>query len=416
LRVGVIGAGAAGLAAAWLLQEDHEVTLIEKQSRLGGHAHTIEVQRDGVTARAESGFEFFIEEVCPAFSRLLRVLNAPLRHYPMTFSLYREDFETVHLMPPKHVNGYHWPAFAPRSLSYMLQFEWFTRKAARLVHQRNVSLSIAEFVAGIALSRSFRENFLLPFLMGGWCIPAAEFRRLSAYNVLKYLVLHRPEGLEPREFSEISGGTAAYVAALRGALVRAAVISSVEIRCIRRASRGYAVIDAAGESREFDHLVFATNAPEAQRLLHCVTEAAEQRAVLNRFRYFSTWIAVHGDRRVMPPDEKHWSVFNVRWSKERSLTTVWRQQRTRFPLFKSWVDAAGPLPEPLYELTRYEHPFVDAEHFRAQHSLSALRGQSNLWFAGAHTHDIDSHESAVQSAIRVARGLAPGSRNLAKLV
>jgi predicted NAD/FAD-binding protein len=67
-------------------------------------------------------------------------------------------------------------------------------------------------------------------------------------------------------------------------------------------------------------------------------------------------------------------------------------------------------------LTRYEHPFVDAEHFRAQKSLAELQGQSNLWFAGAHTHDIDSHESAVQSAVHVARRLAPGSRNLARLV
>jgi predicted NAD/FAD-binding protein len=80
------------------------------------------------------------------------------------------------------------------------------------------------------------------------------------------------------------------------------------------------------------------------------------------------------------------------------------------------VHSAAPPPEPLYALTRYEHAFTDAEHFRTQQSLAALQGQSNLWFAGAHTHDIDCHESAVQSAIRVARDLAPGSRNLARLV
>jgi predicted NAD/FAD-binding protein len=239
---------------------------------------------------------------------------------------------------------------------------------------------------------------------------------MSAYEVLKYLVLHRPEGLEPREFSEISGGTAAYVAALRGALTRAAVFAGVEIRCIRRSAGGYEMVDAEGSRKEFDHLVFATNAPEACRLLRCLTEAAPQRAVLERFHYFSTLIAVHGDRRLMPAEKNHWSVFNVRCSKEGSFTTVWRQQRIPFPVFKSWVNSAAPLPEPLYELTRYEHAFMDAEHFQAQQRLAALQGQSNLWFAGAHTHDIDCHESAVQSAIHVARRLAPGSGNLARLV
>jgi len=43
MRIGVIGAGAAGLTTAWLLNDHHDVTLFEKQNRLGGHAHTIEV-------------------------------------------------------------------------------------------------------------------------------------------------------------------------------------------------------------------------------------------------------------------------------------------------------------------------------------------------------------------------------------
>ncbi len=416
MRVAVIGAGAAGLTAAWLLQDDHDVTLLEKQTRLGGHAHTIEVQQDGVTANVESGFEFFIEEVCPTFGRLLRAVNASLRRYPMTFSLYNERSGVTHLMPPKRENGYHWPAFAPRSLSYMLQFEFFNRRAAQLVAQRNVSISIGDFVAQCPSSSMFREEFLFPFLLGGWCIPPRDFERMSAYDVLKFLVLHRPEGMEPREFSEVSGGTAAYVAALRASLVRTSVFSGVEIRCIRREAGKYEMLDSGGNRRQFDDLVFATNASAACNLLRCVPEAAPQCAVLSRFRYFPTLIAVHGDRRLMPPERSHWSVFNVRWSKEGSFTTVWKQQKTQTPVFKSWVNSAAPLPEPLYELTRYEHPFVDAEHFRAQNSLAQLQGQSNLWFAGAHTHDIDSHESAVQSAVHVARRLAPGSRNLAQLV
>jgi len=85
-------------------------------------------------------------------------------------------------------------------------------------------------------------------------------------------------------------------------------------------------------------------------------------------------------------------------------------------VFKSWLDLDGPLPEPLYHLTRYEHPMMDANHLQAQKSLATVQGRRNVWFTGVYTHDIDSHESAVQSAIHVGRQLAPDSRNLARLL
>ncbi len=416
MRVAVIGGGSAGLAAAWLLQDDHDVTLIEKQPRLGGHAHTVAVEHKGGTVQVESGCEFFTEDSHPAFFRLLHELQIPLRHYPVTFTLYLEEAGTVHLMPPKRHDGIFWPAFAPRSLTHLLQFEFFLRRGARLVDQRNTSVTVGDFVASLPISPRFCQEFLYPFVLGGWCIPLDEFRRMAAYNVLKYLVLNRPPGLEPRAFAEVPGGLAAYVAALRSSLPRVKVRSGIEIRCIRRAGDGFVVMNAAGDAWEFDHLVFATNASDAGQLLSCVDGTEEERAVLSRFQYFATWIAVHGDRRLMPPDEKHWSVFNIRWRNERTLSTVWRQQRESILVFKSWVDPDAPAPAPLYHLTRYEHPLVTVDYFQAQQRLAQLQGRRNLWFAGVYTHDIDSHESAIQSAIHVTRQLAPSSRNLARLL
>ena len=71
MRIGIIGAGAAGLTASWLLSENHDVTLYEKQDRLGGHAHT--VFHDGLAL--DVGFLVHNEPNYPLLVRLFRELG-----------------------------------------------------------------------------------------------------------------------------------------------------------------------------------------------------------------------------------------------------------------------------------------------------------------------------------------------------
>ena len=53
----VVGAGISGLTAAHLLARTHDVTLLEADSRFGGHAHTHRVPgSDGGELRIDSGF------------------------------------------------------------------------------------------------------------------------------------------------------------------------------------------------------------------------------------------------------------------------------------------------------------------------------------------------------------------------
>src|SRR5580700_5425581 len=79
MRIGIIGAGVSGMAAAWLLQHDHHVTLLEKEPRLGGHAETIPVVVGEITVHAEIGPRFFFNPSYPYFLGLLRLLAVPIR-------------------------------------------------------------------------------------------------------------------------------------------------------------------------------------------------------------------------------------------------------------------------------------------------------------------------------------------------
>ena len=72
----VVGAGVAGLTAAYLLQRRYDVTLYEAQDRLGGHAHTHDVTTAGGRALAlDSGFLVHNTHTYPHLVRLFGELG-----------------------------------------------------------------------------------------------------------------------------------------------------------------------------------------------------------------------------------------------------------------------------------------------------------------------------------------------------
>lgn len=126
----------------------------------------------------------------------------------------------------------------------------------------------------------------------------------------------------------------------------------------------------------------------------------------------------------MPPDLDDWSVVNVRYDGTLSATTVHKEWLSpTAPLFKSWItydvrapsDKGNPMPSPLYALAHYDHAINDADYFDVQQKLARVQGHYNLWFVGNYTYDNDSHESAILSAVTVAKYLAPFSKRLKKL-
>ena len=117
----------------------------------------------------------------------------------------------------------------------------------------------------------------------------------------------------------------------------------------------------------------------------------------------------------MPPRVEHWSVVNIRYDGCHSQNTVWRRWKSRKPIFKSWITYEEKPPNPLYATATYAHPKVNAHYFRAQAGLAEMQGENGLWLAGMYTNDIDCHESAIVSALRVAEALAPESARLKQL-
>ena len=73
MRIAIVGAGIAGLGAAWLLtRQGHAVTLFEANDRLGGHTATVDVTLEGRTFPVDTGFLVFNDRTYPAAHRAVR--------------------------------------------------------------------------------------------------------------------------------------------------------------------------------------------------------------------------------------------------------------------------------------------------------------------------------------------------------
>jgi len=116
MRIGIIGGGGGGLSTAWLLNDHHQVTLFEKETRLGGHADTVYVDVDGTPVGIDAGFEFFSEAMFPTFVKLLKILEVPLRAFEMTVSFYPTDHSRLTYLPPMRDGKLIWRSLTPQHL------------------------------------------------------------------------------------------------------------------------------------------------------------------------------------------------------------------------------------------------------------------------------------------------------------
>ena len=87
-RAAVVGAGVAGLTAAYVLQRAYDVTLYEADDRLGGHAHTHDIATgDGRLVTLDTGFIVHNSRAYPRLLRLFGELGVATRDTEMSMSV-----------------------------------------------------------------------------------------------------------------------------------------------------------------------------------------------------------------------------------------------------------------------------------------------------------------------------------------
>jgi predicted NAD/FAD-binding protein len=215
LSIAVIGGGVAGLTSAWLLSKRHRVSLFERDTRVGGHTHTVTIE-DGPDegTPVDTGFIVCNDRTYPHFHTLLDQLGCQVRPADMSFG-YTDEVEGLaysgaglgglfaqrsRLLDPRH-----W-AF----LANVIKFQRAGRRA--LAGGRDLSLPLGRFLAESGVSQAAVDHYVVPMGAAIWSATRAGILEFPASSFLHFFENH---GLltvtDMPQWQTVRGGSHAYV-------------------------------------------------------------------------------------------------------------------------------------------------------------------------------------------------------------
>ncbi len=409
LRIAVVGGGVAGLSAAWLLGARHEVVLFDGDSRLGGHANTVQAPDGaGGAIPVDTGFIVYNEENYPNFTALLAHLGVRTLDADMALSVSLDEgaFE--------YSSG---SLFAQRRNFFSARFWRMLRDVTRFYRHgpRDIAAleapltSLDDYLKQKGYCQAFRDDHLLPQAAAIWSTPLSAIRDYPAAALIRFFQNHGMMRVFGRGlWRTVEGGSRAYVEKLTAAFA-GEVRTGVRVAGVRRTPAGAELRLAGGEVERFDQVVIATHGDQALALLDDPTP--EERRILSAFRYTRNLAVLHSDRRLMPKRRAAWTSWNHigrRSAPEEGCVTYWMNRLQRLPakpeLFVTLNPTREVAPEAVIRTDVYDHPLFDAGAIAAQDELWSLQGVRATWFCGSYFgHGF--HEDGLQAGLAVAEQL-----------
>ena len=413
----VVGAGVSGLTAAYILQREYDVTLFERDDRLGGHAHTHDVVTpDDRVLPIDSGFIVHNQKTYPNLIRLFAELGIETQPSDMTMSVRcdgcgleysgGDGIRGVFAQPKNLAN----PAF----LALLAQVTSFQRRARTLLEfgtgiAIGADLTLGEFLAAGRSTPYFVQHFVIPLVSAVWSCPPDTALAYPARYLFRFLDHHGVLRLTGApQWRTVTGGSRSYVGRLAKEITATSV--GTPVRSVRRIGSGVEVLDDGDRAHVFERVVVATHADQALAMLADPTAA--ERTTLGAFTYSRNETVLHTDGSLLPRSRHARASWNYRLRSCAGGGTgvqvsysMNRLQRLDEPVdYVVTLNGGSEIDErAVIARMLYTHPVYTRESVAAQTDLPSL-DDDRLAFAGAY-HGWGFHEDGCAAGVRAAHSL-----------
>jgi predicted NAD/FAD-binding protein len=411
-RIAVVGSGIAGLTCAHVLGPHHDVVLFEADSRLGGHANTVDVvDPTAGLLRIDTGFIVHNDRNYPNLVRLFEELGVATVDTEMSFGVTDRD-----LASPTH--GFTYCATSPNTVfadrrnlvqpamwAMLREIRRFHREAKSFLATGDEVTTLEEFLSTHQYGRNFIELHLIPMGAAVWSADPTTFDGFPARSLFSFLNQHGLLSIGDRpQWRTIPGGSRVYVDAIADRFPGEIRLDQ-PVRSVERPEDGGAVVVTDNGRTSFDRVVLAVHSDQALRMID--RPSPVEGKVLGAVRYQPNRATLHTDTSLLSPQRRARAAWNYdRWSSTHQLPTLTYDMTMlqHLPGDRRYlvslnsddsIDAASVL-----ESFEYAHPVFDGAAIDAQQRFEEIDGVDGIHFCGA-WWGYGFHEDGISSGLRV---------------
>ncbi len=409
MKIAIIGTGISGNVASWLLKDEHELTIFEKNNYIGGHSNTVNINYDGKNIDVDTGFIVFNDRTYPKLIKLFEILKVASFESDMSFGITckKSNFEFC----VKNIAG----LFAqkknilnPKFYKMLFDIVKFNRKATKFVTSGNDSkITLGQFLERVKVGDYFKKYFLLPMAGAIWSCRDEEMLQYPAQSFLSFYHNHGLLTLfnQPQWYT-VKDCSKEYVKKLT-ADFKDKIKLNCAVKSVEKVNNGIEIVDCNDEKYLFDKVIFANHANQVLQMAKNLDSQLVQ--VLSKFQFKNNLAVLHRDTSLMPKRKSAWaSWIYLREDQNQENCTVSYWMNTlqdideHYPLFVTLNPQHQIAQDKVFAQFNYQHPVFDSQSIQAQSQIQNLQGKDGFYFVGAYL-DNGFHEDGVNSAIKVAK-------------
>lgn len=411
-KIAVIGSGISGLSCAWLLNKTHQVTLYEKDDRLGGHSNTVTFPLGNNEVNVDTGFIVYNPVNYPNLVEFFKTLEVETYATDMSFAASINQGELEYsgtglggLFAQK--SNLFKPSFW-RMISELLRFY---KNSEAIAGQEDIDrITLGDLLQQEKYGKEFIHNHLLPMGAAIWSTPVDKMLEYPASSFMRFCRNHGLVQLQDRpQWRTVIGGSKQYVQKIAAELEGKIKLNS-RIHRIIRLENEVIIEDHHGKREHYDDIVLACHSDQALSLLEDPT--VDEKELLSHFPYQRNKAYLHLDDSLMPKRKAAWSSWNYlseqQGSAQNVSITYWMNRlqplTTDTPLFVSLNPIKEPESGSIIRSFFYDHPEFGRHALESQKKLWSIQGKHRTWFCGAY-FGYGFHEDGLQSGLAVAEQL-----------
>lgn len=401
-RIAIIGTGISGLTCGYHLADDHHITVYEANDYIGGHTHTVPVEREGELSLIDTGFIVFNERTYPNFINLMEELQVPCQPTQMSFSVRNDTIDLEY-------NGHTISTLFAQNRNLLRPFFWKMileiirfNKDVKTAADNSEELTIGDYLESSRYSKLFRENYILPMISAIWSMGLQKSLELPLLFFVRFFENHGLLQLSNRpQWYTISGGSSSYIAPLTQKF-KDKILLSTPVHQVERQDTGVAVISK--ERREmYDEVIFACHGDQALSLLKQPSNL--ERALLANFNFSENRVILHTDTSHLPRRSRAWASWNYRMVDAAQEQTVLTYNMNILQNLQKKHTYLVTLNQEIAEhhildTFAYSHPIFTRESLRSQEQWDLISGVDRIHYCGAYWFN-GFHEDGVKSGLRV---------------